>query len=71
MIWNNLSFNTTCFIELTKQDVENKAMALKEYSSQQNRDYMSNEFIFSLAKVRGVQVGKEYAEVFEVIRWMI
>jgi LmbE family N-acetylglucosaminyl deacetylase len=71
LIWNNLSFNTTCFIELEERDILNKANALKEYKSQNKRDYMSEEFIFSLASVRGVQVGKKYAEVFEVIRWMI
>jgi len=70
LIWNNLSFNTTCFVELTEEDIINKATALKEYTSQKHREYMSDEFIFSLAKVRGVQVGKKYAEVFEVIRWM-
>jgi LmbE family N-acetylglucosaminyl deacetylase len=71
LIWNNLSFNTTCFIELKEQDILKKVNALKEYKSQNQRDYMSKEFIFSLASVRGVQVGGKYAEVFEVIRWMI
>lgn len=32
---------------------------------------MSHEFIFALAKTRGVQIGAEYAECFEVIRWVI
>jgi LmbE family N-acetylglucosaminyl deacetylase len=71
LIWNNLSFNTTCFINLEKIDLENKMNALSEYKSQSHRDYMSSDFINSLAKVRGVQVGKEFAEVFEVIRWML
>lgn len=71
LIWNNLSFNTTCFINLEKIDLENKMNALNEYKSQNHRDYMSSDFIYSLAKVRGVQVGKEFAEVFEVIRWML
>lgn len=71
LIWNNLSFNTTCFIELEKDDIINKANALKEYTSQCNRDYMSEEFIFSLARTRGVQSGRKYAEAFEVIRLML
>lgn len=71
LIWNNLSFNTTCFIHLEKSDLENKIQALSEYKSQNHRVYMSDDFIYSLAKVRGVQVGKEFAEVFEVIRWML
>ena len=42
--------------------------ALKAYKSQGNRDYLSADFIFSLAKARGVQAGCLYAEAFEVIR---
>jgi len=71
LIWNNLTFNTTAFIELDKKDIDSKCKALKEYKSQEGRDYMSQEFIFSLAKTRGVQIGTEYAESFEVVRWVI
>ena len=71
LIWNNLSFNTTCFIELEEEDIRNKVNALKAYESQNKRDYMSEDFIFSLAKTRGVQSGKKYAEAFEVIRLML
>ena len=68
LIWNNLTFNTQCFIPLEKRHLEAKIEALKEYKSQGSRDYLSDEFILSLAKVRGVQVGCEYAEAFEVVR---
>ena len=68
LIWNNLTFNTQCFISLEKRHLEAKIEALKEYKSQGARDYLSDEFILSLAKVRGVQVGCEYAEAFEVLR---
>jgi hypothetical protein len=71
LIWNNLTFNTQCFIHLEKKHIENKVAALKEYKSQGFRDYLSAEFIFSLAKTRGVQIGTEYAEAFEVIRLII
>lgn len=71
LIWNNLSFNTTSFIKLDRSCVEKKSEALLEYKSQGIRDYMSREFIFSLAKARGVQIGAEFAEAFEVIRWVI
>jgi hypothetical protein len=32
---------------------------------------MSDDFVYSLAKVRGVQFGVEYAESFEVVRLKI
>ncbi len=71
LIWNNLTFNTTSFVALEKKHIQLKADALKEYKSQGIRDYMSEDFIFSLAKTRGVQIGTDYAESFEVIRWII
>lgn len=71
LIWNNLTFNTQCFIHLEKKHVEQKIAALKEYKSQGSRDYLSGEFIESLAKARGVQIGTQYAEAFEVVRYII
>jgi LmbE family N-acetylglucosaminyl deacetylase len=71
LIWNNLSFNTQCFIKLEEHHIRSKATALKEYKSQSHRDYMSSEFIYALARTRGVQIGCEYAEAFEVIRKII
>ena len=68
LIWNNLTFNTTSFVKLEERHILNKFSALQEYHSQEGRDYMSKEFIFSLAKTRGVQIGQKYAEAFEVIR---
>ena len=68
LIWNNLTFNTQCFVKLEKRHIEAKIDALKAYKSQGNRDYLSADFIFSLAKARGVQAGCLYAEAFEVIR---
>ncbi|CAM4405217.1 hypothetical protein F901_01151 [Acinetobacter dispersus] len=71
LIWNNLSFDTTCFVKLDRVHIQAKSDALLEYGSQAGRDYMSENFIFSLAHIRGVQIGTKYAESFEVIRWVI
>ncbi|MDR0714219.1 MAG: PIG-L family deacetylase [Bacteroidales bacterium] len=68
LIWNNLTFNTQCFIKLEKRHIDVKINALKAYKSQGIRNYLSPDFIVSLAKSRGVQIGCEYAEAFEVIR---
>lgn len=71
LIWNNLSFETKCFVKVDKQHIKQKCLALKEYKSQLGRDYISEDFIFALAKTRGVQIGSNYAECFEVIRWVM
>jgi len=71
LIWNNLSFHTDLFIELSEKNLKTKIEALQLYTTQAHRRYMQEEFIRSLAVVRGVQVGKKFAESFEVIRWII
>ncbi|WP_080656891.1 PIG-L deacetylase family protein [Stutzerimonas stutzeri] len=71
LIWNNLSFDTTSFVKLEARHIESKYQALQCYESQAGRDYMGREFIYSLAKARGVQIGASYAESYEVIRWVI
>lgn len=71
LVWNNLSFNGAASISITEEHLTSKIAALAEYRSQARRDYMSSEFVRSMAKVRGVQIGRQYAECFEVLRWCI
>ncbi len=71
MPWNNVSFNTRSFIKLSDEDVQTKINCLLEYKSQAHRTYLDDNFIRSLATIRGVQIGSKYAEAFEVIRWII
>ncbi len=69
--WNNFNFTTTCFFKLSENHVLSKVNALKEYKSQAHRSYADEDFIRSLARIRGVQIGAQYAEVFEMVRWII
>jgi len=69
--WNNMNFSTQCFISLEQKHLNKKLKALNCYDSQKNRFYASEDFITSLAKTRGTQIGVKYAEVFEVIRWVM
>jgi LmbE family N-acetylglucosaminyl deacetylase len=68
--WNNISFNTRCFVKLQERHIIGKISALNAYESQKYRDYLNETFIRSLAVTRGVQIGVEFAESFEVIRWV-
>jgi len=68
LIWNNLTFDTQCFVRLEQRHIDAKIDALKEYKSQGDRNYLSPDFIRSLARSRGVQIGSEYAEAFEEVR---
>lgn len=69
--WNHITFNAQSFIRLQKKHIDKKIHSLDAYNSQKMRNYASKEFIISLAKTRGIQIGCEYAEVFEVVRWII
>ena len=69
--WNNLDFSTNTFISIKEKHVRKKATSIYCHESQREREYVSEDFIYSLAKVRGTQIGVEYAEVFEGVRWVM
>jgi LmbE family N-acetylglucosaminyl deacetylase len=69
--WNNIIFETRSFVKLEKRHIQNKIDALNCYETQKDRSYLSEEFLFGLAKTRGTQFESEYAESFEVLRILI
>jgi N-acetylglucosamine malate deacetylase 1 len=70
LIWNTIKMSTTFFSVLDERHVAAKAKAIACYKSQEFRSYHTKEFIESLSKTRGVQIGKDYAEAFELVRWI-
>lgn len=69
--WNNLSFNYDCFSVITEENMDIKYKSLQCYETQKNRTYFDKEFIYSWAKMRGNLMNHEYAECFEIIRWIL
>jgi len=71
--WNHVTFHTQLFVQLDKKYVEKKIELLQSYNSQiiKGRSYFSEDFIWGFARTRGVQINTQFAEAFEVIRWMI
>jgi LmbE family N-acetylglucosaminyl deacetylase len=68
MPWNLTEFPAHAFIRVSAAALEAKLQALECYRSQQERPYFSEDFVRALAIVRGMQVGCQYAEAFEVLR---
>lgn len=68
--WNNLTFDHQVYVPVEERHVLAKVQALRCYQSQQHRNYANEEYIWSLAKTRGINVNRPYAEVFEVYRWV-
>jgi LmbE family N-acetylglucosaminyl deacetylase len=66
--WNNFNFDYQAYVALEKEHVERKVRALAKYESQQHRRYSDPEYVWNLARTHGVNVNREFAEVFEVYR---
>ena len=66
--WNSIKFNMDVFISLDETDVAIKQEAINAFKSQFDRSFFANDILSSLAKVRGKQVNRDYAECFELIR---
>ncbi|HGY55692.1 MAG TPA: PIG-L family deacetylase [Caldithrix abyssi] len=71
MPWNNINFETRSFIHLQERHIDIKLKSVQCYRSQTGRKYANADFIKGWAKTRGVQCGVDFAETFEVIRWII
>ena len=69
--WNNIVFQSEAFIILSEDHIQKKLQALDAYNSQKGRNYANEECIRSLARMRGSQISTQYAEAFEVIRWIM
>ncbi|MDX2360309.1 MAG: PIG-L deacetylase family protein [Crocinitomicaceae bacterium] len=70
MPWNNFGFTSYVYIKLEKEHIDKKIGALNFYDTQKHRSYSTVEFVASLAKLRGIQIQEEFAESFEMIRFI-
>jgi len=68
--WNNIYFRENCFISLEERHVKNKLNALECYNTQKKRQYFKKEYLKSVLRSKGIQIGKKYAEAFEVIKFV-
>src|SRR5512132_2119059 len=66
--WNNLDFSYQCYFALEKKHIERKVAALGKYASQQHRRYANADYVWNVARTHGINVNREYAEVFQVYR---
>jgi len=66
--WNNFDFAYQAYLTFEERHLERKAAALARYASQQHRRYADPEYVRNLARLHGANVGREYAECFQVYR---
>jgi len=65
------NFNPLCFVALSKKEIKVKLKALSMFKTQYRRPYFKRKVILSEATYYGTQVNAEYAEAFEVLRWLM
>jgi LmbE family N-acetylglucosaminyl deacetylase len=68
--WNNRRTDLTFFNGVTREQLDAKIASIEAYRSQLFRAPNYVELINSLAIQRGSQAGLQFAEAFEVIRWV-
>jgi LmbE family N-acetylglucosaminyl deacetylase len=66
--WNNFDFAYQAYFSLERSHIERKVAALAKYASQQHRRYANPEYVWNVARTHGINVNREYAEVFQVYR---
>jgi LmbE family N-acetylglucosaminyl deacetylase len=66
--WNNFDFSYQAYVALEERHVKRKIAALRRYESQQHRHYIEPEYIRNVARTHGINVNREFAEVFQVYR---
>jgi LmbE family N-acetylglucosaminyl deacetylase len=69
--WNNYDFSYQAYLSLEQRHLERKVAALEKYASQQHRRYANAEYVWNVARTHGINVNREYAEVFQVYRLVV
>jgi len=64
-------FKPSCFVSLTKGEMKMKLKALRMFKTQYRRLYFKKKIVLANAVYHGIQNNTQYAEAFEVIRWLM
>jgi len=67
--WNNISFEANLIVTLDERHIDAKVRSISMYESQSFRMY-NPDMLKKLSQVRGLQVKSEFAEAYNVIRWI-
>ena len=66
--WNHFDFKAGLYVELSKKMANKKCLAISSYKSRSYRPYLKKKRLMELMGMRGLQIEKDYAEAFEIIR---
>jgi len=71
LVLNTFSFDTSVFCSFEEKQMNAKLKAFDCFETQMSRSHFSRQLFESTARVRGAQMGADYAEAFEAIRIII
>jgi len=71
IVLNTYSFDSAVFCGFEEEYLKAKLRAFDCFESQMSRPHLSRQLLESCARVRGAQMGTEFAEAFEAIRVII
>ena len=71
IVLNTYSFDTAVFCGFEEKHLKAKLRAFDCFESQMSRVHLSRQLFESSARVRGAQMGTEFAEAYEAIRVII
>lgn len=69
-LWMNQSFSPLLYVPIQAADLEAKQAMVSHYATQNGKVYTDLEHVRSRAVVRGAQCDSEFAEAFEIVRWI-
>ena len=70
--YSTIGFNGNMYEELDQYHIKNKHIMLSNYKSQVAKfpEYFGKEYVYARARVSGMKIKTDYAEQFEIIRWI-
>jgi LmbE family N-acetylglucosaminyl deacetylase len=68
--WLGGAFDATCRWAVEPRHLRAKLAALSCYRTQARREYMQPEIVWGMATLAAMGLGSQYAEGFEVVRWV-
>ena len=71
VIYRIICFIEDIFVKLSKENLDEKFKMLDCYKTQGERVFMNKDYIFDVARTRGLQIDVDYAECYEAIRVVI
>jgi len=69
-LWMNQSFSPLMYVPISAADLEAKQAMVGRYATQSGKAYTDVEHVRSRAVVRGAQCDSQFAEAFEIVRWI-